>query len=82
MPTRFEPAFAEIAKEPPEAILIGFDNITFAHARPIADFAVRNRLPTMAPLRGYVEAGALMSYGPSRSDEWRRAAYYSVFHIT
>ena len=72
----FEHAFAAMAKEPPDAISIGYDDITIAHARLIADFAVRNRLPTMAASRTYVQAGALMSYGPNIPDQWRRAAYY------
>jgi putative ABC transport system substrate-binding protein len=72
----FEHAFAEIAKETPDAILICWDSVTLAHARPIADFAVRSRLPTMTALRDYVQAGALMSFGTSRPGQWRRAAYY------
>ena len=71
----FEHAFAAMAKEPPDAISIGYDDITLAHARLIADFAVRHRLPTMAATRAYVQAGALMSYGPNIPDQWRRAAY-------
>jgi putative ABC transport system substrate-binding protein len=72
----FEHAFAEMAKEPPDAIYIGYDALNLAHARPIADFAVRHRLPTMTASRTYVQAGALMSYGPNISDQWRRAASY------
>src|SRR5262249_10707658 len=47
----FEHAFAEIAKETPDAILITWDYITFTHAKPIADFAVRSRLPTLTAIR-------------------------------
>jgi len=36
--------------------------------------AVGARLPTMHSLREYVEAGGLMSYGPSLPDLFRRAA--------
>jgi ABC-type uncharacterized transport system substrate-binding protein len=34
------------------------------------------RLPTITGLREYVEAGSLMSYGPSIPDLFRRAAEY------
>ena len=34
------------------------------------------RLPTMHGYRDYVEAGGLMSYGPSALDQYRRAADY------
>jgi putative ABC transport system substrate-binding protein len=30
----------------------------------------------MAASRTYVQAGALMSYGPNIPDQWRRVAYY------
>jgi ABC-type uncharacterized transport system substrate-binding protein len=38
--------------------------------------ALGARLPTMHSLREYVEASGLISYGPSWSDQWRRAADY------
>jgi putative ABC transport system substrate-binding protein len=38
--------------------------------------AVRNRLPTIAGLREYVDAGGLMSYGADFPDLYRRAATY------
>jgi putative ABC transport system substrate-binding protein len=72
----FEHAFAKIAMEPPDALLTCLDPLTLAHARPIADFAVRSRLPTLTAIREYVQAGVLMSYGRSLSGEVRRAAYY------
>ena len=33
-------------------------------------------MPTMYEVREFVEVGGLMSYGPSRSDSFRRAAIY------
>ena len=40
------------------------------------DFAAKNRLPAMYPTSEWVEAGGLMSYAPSYTDSWRRAADY------
>jgi putative tryptophan/tyrosine transport system substrate-binding protein len=37
---------------------------------------MKRRLPTLAPLREYVEAGCLMSYGASLPAHRRRIAYY------
>jgi putative ABC transport system substrate-binding protein len=71
-----EQAFAAIAKTPPEALVTCWDSATLAHAKAIADFALRLRLPTLAPLREYVQAGGLISYGPSLPAQRRRAAYY------
>ena len=40
----------------------------------INTLALGGRLPTMHGVREYVEAGGLMSYGPSLPDLYRRAA--------
>jgi putative tryptophan/tyrosine transport system substrate-binding protein len=37
---------------------------------------MRVRLPVVAQIRAYAEAGALFSYGPSRLGNYHRAAYY------
>ena len=42
----------------------------------IAQLAVQHRLPSMVPHRAYVEAGALLSYGPNFRDLNRRTAVY------
>ena len=47
-----------------------------ANRKRIADFAFQHRLPSMYEWRAAVEAGGLMSYGPSRADLSRRAAIY------
>ena len=50
--------------------------VLFANRGQIVSFALRNRLPSMYAQKEYVDAGGLMSYGPSTSDLWRRAATY------
>jgi putative ABC transport system substrate-binding protein len=42
----------------------------------VVDFATRRRLPSVGCWREAVTEGALMSYGPSAPDLWRRAAGY------
>src|SRR5262249_62063947 len=44
--------------------------------RRLAEPAATSRLPTMHNIRPYVEAGGLMSYGPSPLDILRHAATY------
>jgi ABC-type uncharacterized transport system substrate-binding protein len=44
--------------------------------QPVVDFAARRRLPSVGCWREAATEGALMSYGPSASDLWRRAAGY------
>ena len=46
------------------------------HLREVADFAVRNRLPSIHDRSEFVEAGGLMSYGANIPDTSRRAAVY------
>jgi putative ABC transport system substrate-binding protein len=42
----------------------------------IAETAIKNRLPTMSYRKEHVEAGGLMSYGPSFLYMYQRAATY------
>ena len=44
--------------------------------QPVADFAARLRLPSVGCWREAAAGGALMSYGPSAPDLWRRAGVY------
>jgi putative tryptophan/tyrosine transport system substrate-binding protein len=47
-----------------------------SHGVRIAELAAKNRLPTISDPMEFADAGGLMSYGPSRSALWRRAAVY------
>ena len=69
-------AFAIIAKEPTDALVTCWDSTTLANAKSIAQFALKFRLPTLAPLKEYVEAGGLMSLGTSLPAQRKRTAYY------
>ena len=69
-------AFAEIPRESPDAMIVIWDAFLLSHGKRIADFAVKQRLPTLAPVKEYVHVGALMSYGANVPDQWRRAAHY------
>ena len=69
-------ALARIEKDPVDALVACWDSITLAHAQALADFALKRRLPTLMPLREYVQAGSLLSYGINLAEHRRRAAYY------
>ena len=71
-----EAAFARISAELADAIAICWDSASLKFAKRIGEFALKQRLPTIAPLREYVDAGALISYGASLAAHRRRAAYY------
>jgi ABC-type uncharacterized transport system substrate-binding protein len=75
-PNEFDGAFAAMAKERVEALLVLSDAIFGSHGTRLADLAARSRLPAAYGVREDVEAGGLMSYGPSLLDSYRRAATY------
>jgi putative ABC transport system substrate-binding protein len=58
-------ALAELEKQRPQALLVTAEPFTRRHLAQILEFSVRHRLPTMFEESGFVEAGGLMSYGPS-----------------
>jgi putative ABC transport system substrate-binding protein len=71
-----EDALAAIVKERPEGLLVLADRLFLHHRARIMDFATQQRLPGVHAYRELVEAGGLMSYGPSYGDMHRRAAYF------
>jgi putative tryptophan/tyrosine transport system substrate-binding protein len=77
------PAF-EALKAPVDALYVVQDGFVTANRTRIITLALSARLPTIFETREHVEAGALMSYGPSFSDLFRRAAEYvdKILHGT
>ena len=75
-PQDFENATAAIARARPDALLISPNPTNFILRKELAEFALRQRLPTIAARRQEAAAGALMSYGPSIDDIFRKAAIY------
>ncbi len=74
-PTEFDGAFAAMAKERAGALLVVADGMFMLHRTRLADLAAKSRLPSLG-YKELVEAGGLMSYGPSLPDLWRRAATF------
>ena len=50
--------------------------LAFAHARTIAELALKQKLPAIGHFRGFAEGGGLMAYGVDQDDQVRRAATY------
>src|SRR5262245_13212211 len=59
-----------------DALYVLADALTFIHAPRIARLATQNGLPAIFATRSAVDAGGLMSYGPSLREPWGRAAVY------
>ena len=64
-PAELEGAFKKIAENHFGAVVVAQNSMYFNERRQIANMAQANRLPTMVPADVFVEAGALMSYGPN-----------------
>ncbi len=69
-------AFSTATSQRAEALIIPPGPVLNLHKKRVVDLVAQSRLPAMYFTRGFVEAGGLMSYGPSPSDNWRRAATY------
>src|SRR5262245_49850503 len=59
-----------------DAVLTFGDPFTSKHQRRILEFAATHQWPAASLWREFVEAGGLLSYGPSLRDLYRRAATY------
>jgi putative ABC transport system substrate-binding protein len=73
---QLDDAFAQLLKERPEALLVLADRVFLHNRARIMNFSVQNHLPGVYAYVELVEAGGLMSYGPSYADMHRRAATY------
>jgi len=69
-------AFAAMQRERAQALVVQISPFTADNARRIVDLAAQHRLPAMYDVRSFVDAGGLVSYGPSLPEMFRRAAFY------
>jgi ABC-type uncharacterized transport system substrate-binding protein len=73
----FDRVFAALHKERLDGLYVPASGpLMAANRKRIADFASKNRLPSLYNARAYVEAGGLMSYNADPADSYRRVAYY------
>ena len=75
-PADIEPAFKRGAALGAQAYILTQISIVNSQRRTIADHTIRLKVPNIAGNNDFVEAGGLMSYGPSLDDDFRRAAAY------
>ncbi len=75
-PNEFTSAFAAMMRERPDALIMTADAMHQVHVGQIIDFAAKNRLPVTSNVKENVVAGALMSYGASLPELYRRATLY------
>ena len=75
-PGDLDRTFTALMRKRPDALLVSATPAAMLQRRQIVDLAARSRLPAMYGFREPVEAGGLVSYGPSLSDMFHHAATY------
>ena len=76
VPEDLQRPFSEIAQAGINAIFVQANSMFWQQRKRIADFAVQYRMASMFGLREHVDAGGLMSYGPSFDAPYYRAAAF------
>ena len=75
-PDQFDNAFAAMARERAEALLVMLDPFFSFHRSRLSALAAKSRIPAMYGSREYPEAGGLMSYGANFRHNFHRSATY------
>jgi putative ABC transport system substrate-binding protein len=68
-------AFAAVAKERTEAIVVSQDTLFIANAKEIAALAAKHRIPSAGNTE-FAEAGGMIGYGANDAELYRRGAYF------
>jgi putative ABC transport system substrate-binding protein len=69
-------AFAKLRELRVSALLVISDPLFTSHRHQIVALANHHRIPAVYPLREYVAAGGLISYGASITDAYRQSGVY------
>jgi putative tryptophan/tyrosine transport system substrate-binding protein len=72
----FSTAIEAAAKERVGGLLLPGSPMFVRNRQQIAELLIRHRVPAVSVWRSFVDAGMLMSYGPSLPDQFRQAAAY------
>ncbi len=75
-PDDLDAAFREMAHDHVQAVIVLVDGMLFNERDKIARLAITARLPAIYGFRDHVDAGGLISYGVSLSENFHRAATY------
>jgi putative ABC transport system substrate-binding protein len=71
-----ETAIIALGREPGGGLVVMPDGFINVHRAQIISAAARNNVPAVYTLSEAARDGGLLSYGPDRVDQWRRAANY------
>jgi ABC-type uncharacterized transport system substrate-binding protein len=71
-PSEIESAFATLAGERASALVVSGETFFFTQRHRVVELAAHHAVPTIYPVRDFVVAGGLMSYGADFADANRR----------
>lgn len=74
--SEYESAFSTMVRERADGVLVLSTPLFIAGAKPLADLALRHKLPSLFGPKHHVAAGGLFSYSPNRADLYRRGAVF------
>jgi putative ABC transport system substrate-binding protein len=72
-----EVAFRAMVQQRTDALIIATDPFLLARREQLVALASYNRVPTIYFLREFVDAGGLISYGPSIANGYRQSGLYA-----
>ena len=68
--------FEAVTRGHADVVVVLDDVLITSHKQQIMEWATKSHLPVVSIYREFAEAGALLAYGPSIRDMYRRAAYF------
>jgi putative ABC transport system substrate-binding protein len=74
VPQDFEPAIQGAIAQGAGALIAPGDPLTTNNIEPLADLALKYRMPTLMEYREFAEVGGLLAQGPNLADSYRRCA--------
>ena len=75
-PAELAAVLPKVAAERPDGALLFSDALMVGQRKPLAEFFLKHRIPSVAGWVGFAEAGHVITYGPQRQAAWRRLAYF------
>jgi putative ABC transport system substrate-binding protein len=75
--SEIEAAFAKVAQQAGEPVMLGPDAYYTSRRAQIVSFAARHAVPVMYIAREFTETGGLVSYGPDIANAYREAGTYT-----
>ena len=72
----FDSAFQDAIKAGSVALAVVSSPFVATNQKRVFELALKHRLPAIYPREDFADSGGLMSYGPDRTEPYRRAAVY------